>query len=153
MEDKIRRLQPAVQVAGTQEDKAVKALAEQQRHLAQNQAQLQQLLSFRHDYLGQFQSVGQSGISGRRLHNYQVFLASLDTSITQSQRHVQVLEQGLQQKHSAWIQCRAKSHALKEILRNYQVAQNQAIARREQADTDERALQNYCKKDRQPSGM
>lgn len=148
MEDKIRRLQPAVQVADTRENKAVKELAEQQRQLAQNQAQLQQLLTFRHEYVGQLESAGQRGISGRKLHSYQAFLASLDASIAQSQHHLQMLEKGVQQKRSAWIESRAKSHALKEIMRNYQTAQTQVVARREQADIDERALRSYCKKDR-----
>jgi flagellar FliJ protein len=152
MDDKIRRLQPAVQAAGTREEDAAKALADFQQHLAQHQAQLQQLMTFRSEYQDKLYSAGQTGISGRSLHNYHSFLANIDASIAQSRQQLQGLEKVLQQKRASWVTQRAKSHALKEVISGYRVAQDKVSERREQTESDEQALRSYFKKDAGYSG-
>lgn len=147
MEEKIRRLQPAVKAAGVREDDAAKALADFQQHLAQHQMQLQQLMTFRSEYQDKLHRAGQSGISGRSLHNYHSFLANIDASISQSQQQLQGLEKMLQQKRANWITQRAKSHALKEVISGYRITQVQVSERREQSESDEQALRSSFKKD------
>jgi flagellar FliJ protein len=152
MDDKIRRLQPAVEAAGVREDDAAKALADFQQHLVQQQTQLQQLLTFRSEYQDKLHSAGQSGISGRSLHNYQSFLANIDASIAQSQQQLQGLEKVLQQKRTTWITQRAKSHALKEVISGYRIAQDQISERRQQSESDEQALRSSFNKSAGYSG-
>jgi flagellar FliJ protein len=146
MDDKIRRLQPAVQAAGVRENDAAKELADFQQHLVQQQTQLQQLLTFRSEYQDKLHNAAQTGISGRSLHNYHSFLANIEASIAQSQQQLQGLEKVLLQKRASWMTQRAKSHALKEVLNSYRVAQDQVSERREQIVSDEQALRSYLKK-------
>lgn len=152
MDDKIRRLQPAVEAAGVREEDAAKELADFQQHLAQHQAQLQQLITFRGEYQDKLHNAGQSGISGRSLHNYHSFLANIDASIAQSQQQLQGLEKVLQQKRAHWVTQRAKTHALKEVISGYRIVQHQISERREQSESDEQALRNSLKREAGYSG-
>lgn len=145
MTQKPHRLKAAAQVAQSREQEAVKALAEFQQRLAEQQNRLQQLLLFRGEYANQFQHEGSSGISARRFQDYAAFLNNLDQGIVQSRQQLAWLRQELQSKQRAWVQTHAKTKALEEVIERDRKAQLRHEDQREQRDSDERNL-------RAPSG-
>lgn len=137
MTDRLRRLQPAVQVARRREDAAARELAGLQRRVHDAQARLQQLLDFQAEYLRQFQSDGRAGLSARRLLDYTAFLAHLERNITQLHGHLRRLQTESESRRRAWVASRAKSQVLETVMDRYRGDEARAEARREQAEYDE----------------
>lgn len=143
MAHKPHPLQAAARVAHSREDEAVKWLAESQQRLADQQRRLQQLMLFRGEYAVQFQHEGSGGgITARRFQDYAAFLNSLDQGITESQQQLQRLQQELLRKRQHWVQMRAKTKALEEVMDRDQKIQAQRQEQREQRASDERNLQS-----------
>ncbi|MCP5195787.1 MAG: flagellar export protein FliJ [Gammaproteobacteria bacterium] len=142
MTNKSHPLQTAAQVAQSREQAAVKALGESQQRLTEQQNRLQQLLTFRSEYATQFQNEGSGGISARRYQDYATFLTNMDHGIVQLQQQLAWLQQELQHKRLAWIQIRAKTKALEEVIERDRKTQLYAEDRREQRDSDEHNLRN-----------
>ncbi len=137
MNDRLQRLQPAVQVARRREDAAARELAGLQQRVHDVQARLRQLLDFQAQYLRQFQSDGRAGLSARRLLDYTAFLAHLERNITQLHGHLRRLQSESEGKRRAWMASRAKSQGLETVMDRYRGEAAQAEARREQAEYDE----------------
>lgn len=151
MANKPHPLQAAVQLAKSREGEAVKALAESQQRLAEQQNRLQQLLLFRGEYAVQFQNEGGSGISARRFQDYATFLNSLDQGIVQSRQRLERLQRDIQRTRQDWIRMRAKTKALEEVIERDRRIQAQREDKREQRDSDERNLRGSGVR-RSPSG-
>lgn len=150
MAHKPHPLQAAARVAHSREDEAVKWLAESQQRLADQQRRLQQLMLFRGEYAMQFQHEGSGGgITARRFQDYAAFLNSLDQGITESQQMLQRLQQELQRKRQHWVQMRAKTKALEEVMDRDRKVQVQREDQREQRASDERNLQSLLSRRRE----
>jgi len=141
MNNRGQRLPLVAQVARDREAAAAQGLADCQRRLAEHQARLQQLLAFRGEYTEQLQNAGSSGISGHQLQNYAAFLANLEHGIACSQQQLANLHEELQRQRDSWVMSRAKTQGLEAALQRYRLEQGRAEERREQAESDERALQ------------
>ena len=152
MAHKSHPLKAAAQVAQSREQAAVKALGESQQRLADHERQLQQLAMFRGEYATQFQNEGSNGISPRRYQNYSAFLNHMDSGIVQVQQQLVWLEQELVRKRVDWIQSRAKTKALEEVMERDRKAQLRKEDRREQIDSDERNLQSLVRRARLVDG-
>ncbi len=145
-------LHAAVHVAQSREQAAVKAMGECQQRLADQNNQLQQLLLFRSEYATQFQQEGSSGISARRYQDYSAFLNHMDHGIGQLQQQLAWLEQELQRRRLDWLQSRAKTKALEEVMERDRKAQVQQEGRREQRDSDEHNLRGLAGRPRFTDG-
>ncbi|HPF60157.1 MAG TPA: flagellar export protein FliJ [Candidatus Competibacteraceae bacterium] len=144
MANKPHPLQAAAQVAQSREQAAAKALSESQQRLTEQQNRLQQLLMFRTEYANQFQNEGSTGISARRYQDYSAFLTNMDHGIVQLQQQLAWMEQELQRKRLAWLQNRAKTMALDEVIERDRKAQLWEEGRREQRDSDEHNLRDLA---------
>lgn len=144
MANKPHPLQAAAQVAQSREQAAAKALSESQQRLTEQQNRLQQLLMFRTEYANQFQNEGSTGISARRYQDYSAFLTNMDHGIVQLQQQLAWMEQELQRKRLAWLQNRAKTMALDEVIERDRKAQLWEEGQREQRDSDEHNLRDLA---------
>ena len=139
---KAHPLQAAADVAQTREDTAVKALADSQQRLVDQQNRLQMLVMFRGEYAVQFQQESGGGISARRFQDYAAFLNSLDQGIAQSQQQLEGLQRELQRRQQTWVQTHAKTKGLEEVIDRDRKTRLRQEDRREQRDNDERNLRN-----------
>lgn len=149
---KAHPLQAAAEVAQTREDTAVKALADSQQRLVDQQNRLQMLVMFRGEYAVQFQQESGGGISARRFQDYAAFLNSLDQGIAQSQQQLEGLQLELQRRQQAWVQTHAKTKGLEEVIDRDRKTRLQQEDRREQRDNDERNLRNPGSRQRSARG-
>ncbi|MBZ4194963.1 MAG: flagellar export protein FliJ [Candidatus Contendobacter sp.] len=149
---KAHSLQAAADVAQSREDTAVKALADSQQRLVEQQNRVQMLIMFRGEYAVQFQQESGGGISARQFQNYAAFLNSLDHGIAQSQQQLEGLERELQRKQQAWVQTHAKTKGLEEVIDRDRKTQLRREDQREQRDNDERNLRNPGSRQRPTGG-
>ena len=145
-------LQAAADVAQTREETAVKALADSQQRLVDQQNRLQMLVMFRGEYALQFQQESGGGISARRFQDYAAFLNSLDQGISQSQQQLEGLQLELQRRQQAWVQTHAKTKGLEEVIDRDRKTQLRREDQREQRDNDERNLRSPGSRQRSAGG-
>ena len=142
MANKPHPLQAAVRVSQSREEAAVKAMGESQQNLSSQERRLEQLVLFRGEYSNQFQTAGSRGISARTYQNYSAFLNHMDQGIVQIQQQLVRLEQEVQYRRSTWLQTRAKTKALEEVIERNRKLQMQQADRREQRENDEFSLRS-----------
>lgn len=145
-------LQAAVQVAQSKEQDAVKAMGESQQHLSDHKYRLEQLLVFRGEYVTRFHEEGSGGISARRYQDYSAFLNHMDNGIAQVQTQMAWLQRDVERKRALWLQSRAKTKALQEVIERDRQAKRQEEERREQRNSDEHSLRKAAARPRFTDG-
>lgn len=143
MQDRIRQLRPAVDLAHEREDEAAQLYRTIVGRRDEARARLEQLRQFRGEYLDRFHADGRSGLSARRVQDYHAFIAGLDHSLEQTQRQLEQYELEIVQLHKRWLASRARTQALEKVVEHCRVEQRRVEDRREQAATDEFAAARH----------
>jgi flagellar FliJ protein len=128
-------------VADTERQRALR-LAACERQVTEAQAKLAELTGYRNEYARQFQSRAGQGMGGLGLRDYQTFLARLASAI---QAQEEVVVRALTQRdaeRSSWQQAATRSKAVEQVVDRWRAEERVASDRREQKDTDERALRS-----------
>jgi len=137
-----RRLQPVARLAGDKEQRAARKLGEIRQNLQQHQQQLQELESYRAEYMEQLQVAARNGIKATQLRHYQSFVSKLSEAIEQQLKVVQVAERDVETARDNWLQTRNRVKIVDSVISNCQAEELQGELRSEQKETDERALRN-----------
>lgn len=135
-----QRMAPVQRVMEGAERESAQALVSAQRRVAEAEARHVQLQEFLREYQAGFARRAQGGLPGNVLRDYQVFLAKLQVAVDQQ---VQVVSQVRAEQHAAtqqWQQAAQKAKAMGKLIERWQGEEGRAVERREQQDTDERAL-------------
>lgn len=140
---KSERFKPLVRMAESKEMDAAKELGDCARVLKEKQARLDELLRYRQEYAQRLQQDGAAGISARKLRDYQAFLANLDRGIQEQRKVVAQAAGMLEEKKQQWSSKRTRTKALDNAVARFKDDERQSHARREQKESDERAIHNY----------
>jgi flagellar FliJ protein len=146
---KSERLKPLVKVAESKEKNAAKELGECVRIVQERQQRLDQLKQYRQEYAVRFQQEGASGISAQKMNDYRAFIVRLDAGIKEQERLVIEAQRLLEDKKSFWHSKRSRTKALDNAVSRYRTDELRAVERREQRESDERAMHDYRNKENQ----
>ena len=138
-------MQPVVQVAASKEQAAARSLGDCQREIDARTARLTELLAYQAEYAQRFESSGGQGLDMARLQDYRVFLARLNDAISQQRRLVEVARGEYEQTRSHWLGTRRQAQAIDKVVDRFKHDEVRAQGCREQAETDERALQKHSR--------
>ncbi|MFQ5469322.1 MAG: flagellar export protein FliJ [Gammaproteobacteria bacterium] len=139
---KSQRIKPIVRIARDKETSAARVMGEHQKILAEHEARLEELKLYQKEYSQRLAEKGQSGVDIARINEYRHFLSNLNQAVRQQQALVEMSKQALEEKNSQWAQSRAKHKALDKVMHRYRQQEHRIVERREQAESDERALHN-----------
>ncbi|NID16865.1 flagellar export protein FliJ [Luteibacter yeojuensis] len=134
MPSRADRLQPVVDLAAEKAEDATRALAAQQRALADAERQLTELRRYRNEYAEM-----PSGIGVSALLNRQQFLQKIDVAIVQQLGEVQRRERALDRARKDWTDARGRAKALDTVTTRYREQERKTQDRREQEQADERS--------------
>ncbi len=134
-----KRLQPVVQVAESREQLAARVLGVSQGLLDQAVQQLDELKSYRDNYLQRFQQAGAAGMGAAQLGDYRHFLQKLGLAIEQQTQVIAQAEQEVAAKRSLWFTSRGKVRMLGTVVSRYRCEEERDDMRKEQQEQDERA--------------
>jgi len=134
MPSRADRLQPVVDLAAEKAEDATRALATQQRALADAEHQLVELRRYRNEYAEM-----PSGIGVSALLNRQQFLQKIDMAIVQQLGEVQRRERALERARKDWTDARGRAKALDTVTTKYREQERKTQDRREQEQADERS--------------
>ncbi|MGF6709991.1 flagellar FliJ protein [Luteibacter sp. W1I16] len=134
MPSRADRLQPVVDLAAEKADDATRALAVQQRALADAEHQLVELRRYRNEYAEMPDGIGVSALLNR-----QQFLQKIDMAIVQQLGEVQRRERALERARKDWTDARGRAKALDSVTTKYREQERKTQDRREQEQADERS--------------
>ncbi len=134
---KSQRMKPVLQVASAREQAAARDLGVAQRHLGEQHARLNELCTYRNEYLQQTADLGSVGINVTRYIEMQRFLNNLNTAIEQQQQMVAQATRLCEERTRSWQEAHTKNKSLDRVVQHYVRRELHEESRREQKMTDE----------------
>lgn len=120
-------------------DQAGQLLAGERQSERQVASQLESLNRYRLEYAERLQQAMREGIDPASMHNYQQFLASLDTALQRARQALDAQQQRVQQSQQQWQQEQKKLSAYDTLMSRRDVERQRQQERREQRISDEMA--------------
>jgi flagellar FliJ protein len=135
-------LHTVAKITSDHERTAALAMSRSREEMDAQLARLEELEDYRQQYLQQFQTAGRQGLSAVRLQEYQVFLARLDTAITQQRQMLEGSRLAFEEKQSQWLGLRGEVKAIHKLIHRREQQLTTKQKRREQAESDDHASQS-----------
>jgi flagellar protein FliJ len=132
------RMQPIKALADTRERDAGAGVAAARRVLEDREKQLEQLRGYRAEYASR--AAHEGAADAVRLQNYHAFLARLTEAIGQQEGLVAAAREELERMTSTWQERRIEAASLGKVVERIADSEQKAADRRDQRETDERAL-------------
>ncbi len=133
------RMAPVQRLFGEAEKTRARELGDAQRRLADAEARLEELRTYRGEYMCAYRKRVEDGTSVRALRDFQAFLARLDEALRQQEQVVATAREQTAGSRRNWQGAARQVKAVDSVVQRWQVAEIRAGERRDQKDTDERA--------------
>ena len=143
MKKRSKRLKPVVLHAKNQEQEAARIFADAQQRVTDSEQQLQQLETYRDEYLNRYQQLSQTSGSMNQLLDYQAFLAKLNQGIGQANNTINICRQQRDILKQQWLQRRTRTQALDSVVQKYQQAEMKHQTYLEQKEIEEFSQQQH----------
>lgn len=132
-----KRLGSVAKVMEHREQDAARRVGLSAQHRDRQRLRLQELTSFKSEYLLQFQSLIEIGMGATALHDYHQFLNQLELAINQQQQCVQVADDEYENYRCEWLAHKSRMNAIDKVVNRYQTQEQLAEDKREQHESDE----------------
>jgi len=138
---KSERFVPIQEMAARAADELRRAMAESQSRVAELERQLQQLQSYRDEYIRK--GAGTAGaVDAVRLMNYRAFLDRLTEVISQHLQKLGAARADHEARRAAWSEKRIEAESLTRAVERFRSEEHGIAERREQREGDEAAMRS-----------
>ncbi len=137
---RIQRMEPVQRVMDDGEQQEAQRLGAAQRRLADAEAKLAELQRYHAEYQQSFSRQATAGSSGMALRDFQVFLARLAEAVKQQEYFVTRATEDVAAQTRDWQQAARRAKGLGLVVERWRVEERVVQERRDQQETDERAL-------------
>ncbi|PCJ88923.1 MAG: flagellar export protein FliJ [Thiotrichaceae bacterium] len=131
-----KKLQPIANLAKQNERGAARNHGNVLRALKQQENQLNELISYRNEYINTFNSAGANGMSVIQFQDYTLFLHRLDDAIKQQQQLVTNGRTDCDQSKSKWLDKRNRSKMVNKVVEKRQLNESKQQDKREQRELE-----------------
>jgi flagellar export protein FliJ len=135
---KSKRFAPIQEIASSSANLLSRTMAEAAQKVADLERQLEQLKSFRDEYVRNSQSDG--AIDAVKLQNYRSFLDRLGEAMRQHARNLESARAEYEKRRVAWSEKRIEAESLGRVVERFRKEERHAAEQREQREGDEAAL-------------
>jgi flagellar FliJ protein len=135
---KSKRFEPIREIASSSADDLSRAMAEAARKVAEIERQIQQLQSYRDDYLRK-SGQGTAAVDAVKLQNYRSFLDRLGDALRQQMKSLEPARVEYEKRRSAWSAKRIEAESLGRAVDRFRKEEQHAADRREQREVDDAA--------------
>ena len=136
---KSKRFAPIQEIAATSAKDLSRAMAEAARTVADLERQLQQLQSYRDDYVRN-SAPGSVVVDAVKLQNYRTFLDRLGEALRQQSKSLEIARAEYEKRRAAWSEKRIEAESLGRAVDRFRKEEQHAADRREQREGDDAAL-------------
>ncbi len=133
------RLQPVQVIFDDTEQRLARHLVSCERLLQDCELKLKELCGYRDDYTQGFARRAGSGMGAREMVDYQAFMVRLNEAIEHQQQVTDQARQERDLQQKRWQEAARRAKALGHVISTWQSQEQQAQARSEQRESDERA--------------
>jgi flagellar FliJ protein len=138
---KSKRFEPIQEIASSSANQLSRAMADAGQRVAELERQLEQLKSYRDEY------VRNSGASGAtdavKLQNYRSFLERLGEALRQHLKNLESARSDYDKRRAAWSEKRVEAESLGRAVERFRKQERHAADEREQREGDDAACRNY----------
>ena len=136
---KSKRFEPIREIANNSANDLSRGVADAERHLAEMERQLEQLKTYRSDYVNQSSS-GPGAVDAVRLQNFRMFLDRLGEAIRAQTTLVGTARTDYEARRARWSAKRVEAEALGKVVERFKSDERRVQERRDQNEMDEAAL-------------
>ncbi len=136
---KSKRFEPIREFATTSANDLSRAMGEAARKVAEIERQIEQLQSYRDDYVRR-SGHGTAAVDAVKLQNYRTFLERLGEAVHQQVKLLDVARADYEKRRSAWSAKRIEAESLGRAVERFRKEEKHAADRREQREVDDAAL-------------
>jgi flagellar FliJ protein len=140
---KSKRFEPIQEIASTSAQDLSRAMGEAGRKVADLERQLQQLQTYRDDYVRN-SAQGARPVDAVKLQNYRTFLDRLGDALRQQSRLLDDARAEYERRRAAWSEKRIEAESLGRAVDRFRREEQHAADRREQREGDDAALRVFA---------
>lgn len=135
---KSKRFEPIQEIASNSASDLSRAMGEAARKVADLERQLEQLQSYRDEYLRN-SSQSATAIDAVKLQNYRSFLDRLGEALRQHSKSLDTARAEYDKRHAAWSEKRIEAESLGRAVDRFRKEEQHVAERREQREGDDAA--------------
>ncbi len=136
---KSKRFEPIQEIASTSAQDLSRAMGEAGRKVADLEKQLEQLQSYRDEYVRN-SAEGAGAIDAVKLQNYRSFLDRLGEALRQHLKSLEAARAEYERRRIAWSEKRVEAESLSRVVDRFRKEERHAADRREQREGDDAAM-------------
>ena len=136
---KSKRFEPIQEIASISAQDLSRAMGEAGRKVADLERQLEQLQSYRDEYLRN-SSQSAAAIDAVKLQNYRMFLDRLGEALRQQLKALDAARAEYDERHALWAEKRIEAESLGRAVDRFRKEERHAADQREQREGDDAAL-------------
>jgi flagellar FliJ protein len=136
---KSKRFEPIQEIASTSANDLSRAMGEAGRKVADLERQLEQLQSYRDEYLRN-SSQSAAAIDAVKLQNYRSFLDRLGEALRQHLKSLEVARSEYERRRVLWSEKRVEAESLSRAVDRFRKEEQHVADRREQREGDDTAM-------------
>jgi flagellar FliJ protein len=135
------RLDVVQQVSARTERERAERVALAEKHLVEMQQKLVALEKYRSEYEAGFAARAGAGFGAVAVRDFQTFLARLGEALTQQKELVAAARKALDAEREQWREAAQRTHVVETLAERWHNEETRAADRRDQALSDELAMQ------------
>ncbi len=136
---KSKRFEPIREIASISANELSRAMADAGRRVADLERQMDQLKSYRDDYVRN-STEGQGAMDAVKLQNYRSFLDRLGDALRQHSKNLDAARAEYEKRRRLWSEKRIEAESLGRVVDRFRKEEQHAEERREQREGDDAAL-------------
>jgi len=136
---KSKRFEPIQEIASSSAEDLSRAMGEAGRKVADIERQLQQLQSYRDEYVRNSMQPAAS-IDAVKLQNYRSFLDRLGEALRQHLKSLETARSEYERRRALWSEKRIEAESLGRVVDRFRKEEQHVADRREQREGDDAAL-------------
>jgi flagellar protein FliJ len=136
---KSKRFEPIRQIASNSADALSRAMADAARRVADLERQLEQLESYRAEYM-QSSAIAGASMDAVKLQNYRSFLDRLGDAKRQHQKNLDAARAEFEKRRALWSEKRVEAESLGRVVERFRKEEQAAEDRKEQREGDDAAM-------------
>src|SRR3979490_1579937 len=136
---KSKRFEPIQEIASTSANDLSRAMGEAGRKVADLERQLEQLQSYRDEYLRN-SSQSAAAIDAVKLQNYRSFLDRLGEALRQHLKSLETARAEYEKRRAIWSEKRVEAESLSRAVDRFRKEEQHVADQREQREGDDAAL-------------
>ena len=136
---KSKRFEPIQEIASTSAQDLSRAMGEAGRNVADIERQLEQLKSYRDEYVRN-STQSAAAMDAVKLQNYRSFLDRLGEALRQHMKSLETARAEYERRRALWSEKRVEAESLSRVVDRFRKEEQHVADRREQREGDDAAL-------------